>query len=431
MGTDLLGKTLGEYRLDEIVGSGGLATVYKAYQSDLERWVAVKVLHYKERRALLRFQREAQAIARLRHRNIVIVYDYGEQDLWPYIVMEYVEGGTLNDYLSGEPLDWIKVVDLAIAIAEALAYAHGQGVIHRDVKPSNILMPQDDWPLLADFGLVKLSDVEQTLTGKGMSVGTPAYTAPEQGRGATVDHRSDMYSLGVVLFEMITGRLPFDYQNPNRILLAHMSDPVPSPRDINPDCPAGLEQIILTAMQKAPDKRYENMRKMTKTLTDVLEFSGEASAIRASRLAQSAETLVKDPSKGVSPSDRPAEQSITQPKDQFPISSAARGARIFLPDQKVTIAVPNKDSNIIGRTHRRIVADIDLGAYGAAEAGVSRRHAHLVRRSTEWLIEDLGSLNGTYVNDVRVEPGNSVSLRDGDLIRCSHMSFIFLTPSDA
>ena len=187
MNTDLVGKTLGQYQLVEKIGAGGLAVVYRAYQTHLERWVAVKVLHYQDREALIRFQREAQAIARLRHRNIVIVYEYSEEDSWPFIAMEFIEGGTLNDRLSDQPMDWIKVSNLSIAIADALDYAHKQGLIHRDVKPSNVLMAQDDWPLLADFGLVKLPDAEFVLTGTGISMGTPAYLAPEQARGINVD----------------------------------------------------------------------------------------------------------------------------------------------------------------------------------------------------------------------------------------------------
>jgi serine/threonine protein kinase len=221
MTTNLVGTSLGAYRLAQEIGSGGLATVYKAYQPNLERWVAVKVLDYQDRESLLRFQREAQAIAQLRHRNIIIVYDYGQEQEWPYIAMEYIEGGTLEDRLFGQPLDWIKAVDLLLPITDALGYAHTQGIIHRDVKPSNILLPQEDWPLLADFGLVKLinsgdddDDVEE-ITGPGTAMGTPSYLSPEQARGMPLDYRADIYSLGVLLYEMVTGRLPFTYENPS------------------------------------------------------------------------------------------------------------------------------------------------------------------------------------------------------------------------
>ncbi len=395
MSTDLVGKTLGQYQLVEKIGVGGLAVVYKAYQTNLERWIAVKVLHCKDREALLRFQREAQAIAHLRHRNIVIVYEYGEENGWPYITMEYIEGGSLDHCLSGQPMDWVKVATLSMAVADALDYAHKQGLIHRDVKPSNILMAQDDWPLLADFGLVKLPDAEFVLTGTGVCMGTPAYLAPEQARGVNVDSYSDMYSLGVVMFEMLTGRLPFAYSNPNKVMLAHISETPPTPRQFNPDCPAGLEEIVLTALQKSPEQRYHDMRAMVNALEAVLSSSKE----------------------------RPAFYKVAPP----PGGEDPPEARLFLVEQRVNIPLPHKDSLIIGRTHRQVVADIDLGPHGAAKAGISRQHARLTRDNEGWFLDDLNSLNGTYVNDVKITPGRPVRLNDGDLVRCSHLSFLFLT----
>ncbi len=227
MTTNLVGKMIGGYELVEAIGAGSLAVVYRAHQPNLDRWVAVKVLHFKGQTSLVRFKREAKAIALLRHQNILIVNEYGEDGEWPYIVMECIEGGTLKDRLSDGPLDWVKAVKLIIPIAEALHYAHNQGIVHRDIKPSNILMARPDWPLLADFGMVKLTDSEEELTMVGAVVGTPSYIAPEQARGAEIDHRVDMYALGVILFEMVTGRLPFDYENVHKVLLAHIADPPP------------------------------------------------------------------------------------------------------------------------------------------------------------------------------------------------------------
>ncbi|MBN1993559.1 MAG: protein kinase [Anaerolineae bacterium] len=413
MTSELVGKTIGGYKLVETMGAGGLAVVYKAYQPNLKRWVAVKVLHHKDSETLIRFQREAQAIARLRHRNIVIVYEYGEQDSWPYIAMEYIEGGTLANRLQGQPLDWVKVTNLAIALAEALDYAHQNGLVHRDVKPSNILMAQEDWPLLADFGLVKLPDAEFVLTGTGVSMGTPAYVAPEQARGVAVDSRSDMYSLGVVMFEMLTGRLPFDYPNPNKILLAHISEPVPSPRQFNPACPVGLQEVILTAMQKSPVKRYGDMQLMGHALKDVLASSKQRPAFYASPPSSQVTTLKT--------ADLPGQAARTAGPEPAPCD-----ARLFLVEPRVTIPLPDQENLIVGRTHRQTVADIDLGPHGAAEAGVSRRHARLLKQSDGWFIDDLDSLNGTYVNEVKVKPGLPLLLKDGDLIRCSHFSFLFL-----
>ncbi|MBN1220875.1 MAG: protein kinase [Anaerolineae bacterium] len=411
MAIDLVGKTIGGYKLVEKIGAGGLAAVYKAYQPNLERWIAVKVLHYQDNEALIRFRREAQAIARLRHRNIVIVYEYGEDDSWPYIAMEYIEGGTLADRLTGQPMDWAKVTNLAISIADALAYAHRLGLVHRDVKPSNILMAQEDWPLLADFGLVKLPDADFVLTGTGVSMGTPAYVAPEQARGVAIDKRSDMYALGVVMFEMLTGRLPFNYPNPNKILLAHISEPPPSPRQFNPDCPTGLEKIIMTTLQKSPDERYSDLSIMSSELEDVLASSKERPAFYSSPPPTPAKVQEKLAAVGLP-------DGAAQPLQWE--------ARIFLVAQRITIPAPDRDKLIIGRTHRQSLTDIDLGPYGAADAGVSRHHARLIRQENGWFIDDLNSLNGTYVNDTKVEPGHPLPLKDGDLIRCSHLAFIFL-----
>lgn len=434
--TDLIGHTLGGYNLVEIIGSGAMATVFKAFQPNLERWVAVKVLHYKESSALVRFQREAKAIALLRHRNILIVYEYGEEGNWPYIVMEYVEGGALNDHLTGRPMPWPKAVNLMIPVAEALWHAHRQGIIHRDVKPSNILLPQPDWPLLADFGLVKLSGAEHEVTRTGTSMGTPAYVAPEQARGAPVDHRADIYSLGVILFELITGCLPFDYPNPNKVLLAHISEPIPYPRTYNSGCPPVLEDIILTTMQKAPEERYKDMGQVITVLRDVMSssvvrpafYNESAPPARPAKERQETAAFRPEPPGQASSPVRP-ESSPTA--DTRPRGEPGPDAKIFITDKNATVQIPEQDSIVIGRTHRNIIADLDLGPYGAAQVGISRRHALLTRNGDQWLIDDLGSLNGTFVNEVPVKSGHPVPLKNGDLIRCSHMSFIFLlTPKN-
>lgn len=394
--SDLVGHIVGGYKLVELIGSGAMATVFKAHQLTLDRWVAVKILSYKDRSTLLRFKREARAIALLRHRNILIVYEYGEEGRWPYIAMEYVQGGALDNYLAKNILGWVQVVNLIIPVAEALHYAHRQGLIHRDVKPSNILLPEPDWPLLADFGLVKLPrSHEESSTGSGTSMGTPAYVAPEQARGIAIDHRADIYSLGVVLFEMIARRLPFNHTNPNKMMLAHITEPVPSPRTFNPDCPVVLEGIILKAMQKLPGDRYRNMAEMIVELKETVS-SGQGGAASAS--------LRRDlPS-------RPE-------------------AQLLLTDKNVSLPLPDKEKVIIGRSHRDLMADIDLGPYGAAQLGISRHHARLIWRQQQWFIDDLGSLNGTFVNHVQVKPGNPIPLDNGDVIRCSHMSFVFLLSS--
>ncbi|MCB9101828.1 MAG: protein kinase [Anaerolineales bacterium] len=444
MALDLVGKTLGGYRLDKLIGEGGMASVYKGYQESLKRWVAVKVLYYQEGTSLARFQLEAKAIASLRHRNILIIYEYGEEEGLPYIAMEYIEGGTLEERLNGAPLSWRQVINLAIPIAEALHYAHSHNIIHRDVKPSNILMPQDDWPLLADFGLVKRSDSEQSLTKTGTFMGTPNYIAPEQARDLTLDHRADLYSLGVVMFEMIAGRLPFDYEVPNKILLAHVTEKPPSPRDFNPNCPVELEQVILKTLEKDRNNRYPDMQGLIDALEEILanppEVADEpvwleppkekpAGLLGSFKKFFGGKSKRPNEGRGDSTTSNP-EIALTGEENvgtlQLGRANAARPtARIVLKDKSITIDLPNKNTLILGRTHGNTVVDIDLDPYQASKYGVSRRHARLISHSQRWLIEDLHSLNGTFVNGVEIKHGQPVELNHKDSVRLSHMVFTF------
>jgi serine/threonine protein kinase len=194
--TNLIGTTIGSYNLVEEIGRGGMAIVYKAYQPKLDRWVAVKVLDpaYTNNNfeTLARFRKEAKAIAGVRHPNILTIHDYGEEDGLEYIVTEYVEGGTLKDQLTGTPFDWKRAVALVIGVGQALATAHSHGIIHRDVKPANVLLPRENWPLLADFGLAKIKEDRQALTEPGTTLGTPTYTSPEQALGEPIDQRADI-----------------------------------------------------------------------------------------------------------------------------------------------------------------------------------------------------------------------------------------------
>jgi serine/threonine protein kinase len=264
----LVGHTLGAYQLTERLGQGGMATVYKAYEPTLDRYVAIKVLPQffaRDPNFMERFRREARAVAQLSHPNIVPIHSFGEQGVITYIAMQYVTGGTLKQ-TRGQVYDTEQALKLIIPIANALSYAHQNGIIHRDIKPSNVLMTAGDWPLLADFGLAKMAENSGQLTGTGVGVGTPMYMSPEQGQGTGVDHRTDIYSLGIMLYEMLTGDVPFKADTPMAIVIKHMTAPMPMPRQIKPDIPEELERIILKATAKNPNDRYQTADEMVTTM---------------------------------------------------------------------------------------------------------------------------------------------------------------------
>jgi serine/threonine protein kinase len=268
----LVGHTLGAYQLTEKLGQGGMATVYKAYESTLDRYVAIKVLPQffaRDQNFMTRFRREARAVAQLNHPNIVPIHSFGEQDSITYIAMQYVIGNTLKQE-RGNVYAPEQALKLTIPIARALAYAHQRGIIHRDIKPSNILLTEDDWPLLADFGLAKMADTSEGMTGTGVGVGTPMYMSPEQGQGTGVDQRTDIYSLGIMLYEMLTGDVPFKADTPMAIVIKHMTAPMPMPRQINPNIPEELERVILKATAKNPTDRYQTAEEMAATLEATL-----------------------------------------------------------------------------------------------------------------------------------------------------------------
>ncbi len=266
---DLVGKTLGQYEIKAEVGRGGMATVYRGYQASLNRAVAVKVLAGELARDpdfRQRFQREAHAVAQLAHPHILAVYDFGEDPATGvvYLVTQFVDGGTLAGRMGGPqtggpqtggPMPPTEAARIAAQIARALAFAHAAGVIHRDIKPGNVLMTSDGHPLLSDFGIAKIM-AETRMTRTGTSLGTPAYMSPEQAQGMPVDHRSDIYALGVMLYEMLAGVLPFQADTPVALLHQHVANPPPPLRERVPGIPRSLEKIVMRALSKNPDDRF-------------------------------------------------------------------------------------------------------------------------------------------------------------------------------
>ncbi len=259
------------YEILEAIGSGGMAVVYKARCHRLNRLVALKILKdelSQDAEFRRRFHAESQAVAMLSHPNIVSVYDVSHSDNVDYIVMELIDGITLKQYMQQKGvLNWREVLHFSTQIAKALEHAHSRGIIHRDIKPHNIMILKDGTVKVADFGIARVSSAQSTLTREAL--GSVHYISPEQAKGSKIDYRSDLYSLGVVMYEMLTGRPPYDGETPVSVAIKHINAGAPMPRSLNPQIPIGLEQITMHAMQADPDDRYESA---TELLCDLDEF---------------------------------------------------------------------------------------------------------------------------------------------------------------
>nr|MBN1229391.1 protein kinase [Anaerolineae bacterium] len=265
---DLAGQKLGQYEIIEKLGQGGMATVYLARQTSIGRTVAIKVMppHFMHDETFMqRFEREVQVIADLQHPRVLPVYDYGELDGRPYIVMAYMGGGTLVDLIRQGAMPVDEVVRIVEQIAEGLDHAHRKGVIHRDFKPSNVLMDDHGNAYLADFGIAKISEATVQLTGGGI-VGTPAYMAPEMSQEGVTTKAIDIYALGVTIYEMLAGEFPFHGETPLSVMMAHATRPVPDVREKRPDIPVGVSAVIMRAMAKNPDDRYNTARELVAAL---------------------------------------------------------------------------------------------------------------------------------------------------------------------
>ncbi len=311
-----IGKRLGSYQLLEQIGQGGMATIFKAYQPSMDRYVAVKILpsHFTEDETFVaRFTQEARTLARLEHPHILPVHDYGEQEGITYLVMRYIEAGTLKDVIAQRgPLHLKEAARILDQVGRALGYAHNQGVVHRDIKPTNVLIDERGDAFLTDFGIAKLVAGTSQFTATGAIVGTPAYMSPEQGLGEPADHRSDIYSLGVVLYEMATGRVPFEAETPLAVLLKHVNDPLPPPRQVKPDLAEAVERVILKAMAKLPDDRFQTVEEMVEALQKTVT--------------------------GV-PAEIALPRPLAEPTD---IAEPARAVRVPLPEP--TVAAPSRRS---------------------------------------------------------------------------------------
>lgn len=274
--SDLSGHQIEHYQIIERLGMGGMAVVYKAYDVRLERYVALKLIRTEltttknSERLIQRFQREAQAMAKLLHSNIVQVMDYGEFQGAPYLIMPYLPGGTLKD-LAGTPMDFRRASSLLAPIADALAYAHDQGIIHRDIKPANILITETGTPMLSDFGIAKILEVQDiSLTNTGFGVGTPQYMAPEQWKN-NVCPQTDIYALGTIFYELVTGRRPYDAETPAAIAVKQATEPLVRPRTFIANLPEEVERVIFKALAFKPENRFSKMKELQDHLTGLAQ----------------------------------------------------------------------------------------------------------------------------------------------------------------
>ncbi len=361
---DLIGQTLGQYRIIEQIGKGGMATVFKAYQPGLDRYVAIKALapfQAEQAGFNARFTREARAIASLHHPNILPVYDFGQAHDYSFIVMRYVEGSrTLRDVMA-QRLDLAKATDITAQVAAALDHAHGRGIIHRDVKPGNVLM-DGDWALLGDFGLAKMAEPMTTLTGPGVGLGTPAYMSPEQGQALPLTHRSDIYSLGIILFEMLTGQIPHNADTPFAIILKRLTEPLPMPRSLNAAIPEPVERALLKALANNPDDRFDSAGAL-------------AEAVRAGLAGLTAETAKLSPALPVAPAaptaqpapppaaTPPAGTVLTSTVPPWVKPAAATAGKVTLKSTRWLLRVVGP---ILGIVLAALAVLLVLGAFGAS-----------------------------------------------------------------
>ncbi len=373
-----IGKTIGKYRIVEHLGRGGMAEVYKAYQPSLDRYVAVKMMHTflsDEKEFLARFEREAKVVATLRHPNIVQVYDFDVEGGAYYMVMEYISGESLKARMQDLETrgEWISLDDasrIILAVGSALKYAHERGMVHRDVKPANVMITTDGQVILTDFGIAKIVSASN-LTASGAMVGTPSYMAPEQGMGQPGDERSDIYSLGVMLYQLVLGRLPYDADTPLAVVLKHINDPLPSPKALMPDLSDDLNHVIVKALAKNPGDRYQKVADLRADLRKAMGMSpddSQAEAAKSSGMKLAGATMVARVGSGVTPPPKPVpaaeppEQSRTQVSAPKTVIAGAATVSTSAPAVPAPVAAKKRPVWVIPAVIVAVLAIIGIGA---------------------------------------------------------------------
>ncbi len=334
-----IGRTLSNrYRIDTLLGQGGMSAVYKATDPNLRRSVAVKMIHPHlsgDSQFVNRFQEEAAAVAALNHPNIVQVYDFNNDNGVYYMVLSFIEGGTLQDLLNKlnkekRHLDIKHAIKYTIDVCDGLGYAHQRGMIHRDIKPANIMIDHHDEAILADFGIVKIVG-SQGHTATGAVVGTARYMPPELVQSEKPNEGADIYSLGVTLFEMLSGRPPFMADSAITLMMMHLNEPVPDPRTLRPDVPQSLVNVLLKAMAKDRNQRYRSAAEFAAALREVLsELETGIPAPRPVAAAPGSGSLSSTPP----PPARPVTGSYTPPPPStgsMPRPTARGGRRVLIP----------------------------------------------------------------------------------------------------
>lgn len=416
----IIGATIGKYQLNEFLGEGALAKVYKAYHPDLRRHASMKILHpnlLKEASFVENFKEEASNLARLKHPNIVQIYDASITSKFPYFVMEYIEGRSLRQFLNEFKQNQTRIpittsLRIIYSVGLALAFAHKNNIIHRDVKPSNILLENSGRVVLTDFGIARLTG-QPDLTPENLPVGTPAYAAPEQALGHGPEPRSDQYSIGIIFFELLTGFQPNRATDSLSTTINHLTRDVPSPLHYFPELPEEVAEIVVKSTRRNLNDRFASIDEFLNELTKI------RIKIKTTKLPTAS---LKDLQIS---SDKVSSWAAPDPGED---QSGAVVSLHFVDTGQVINLELNREY-LIGRQHKSqpIIPDIDLTPFNAYEWGISRLHASLAVRQNHVTITDVGSSNGTWHAGQRLNPNEPYQLQHGDVVHLGKLKIQLLS----